>query len=174
MPTNIKKEKSSKKGSSPYPKKKTEHPEFRKGKSEYILCPACYSVYYNKAWHHALSGDKHFKETKEARFVICPADKMIKEKEYEGQIIMENVPAVIKYDLFHLVENMAARAFHDDPMDRVISIKEKNGRIEILTTENQLAQRIAMKIKESFKNKMGSGWQISHSHREDPLRIIWK
>jgi capsular polysaccharide biosynthesis protein len=87
---------------------------------------------------------------------------------------LENVPQAVKYDLFHLIEKMGARAFRNDPMDRIISIKEKNGQIEILTTENQLAQRIANKIKESFKNKMKSGWKIIHSHREDPVRITWK
>ncbi len=157
-----------------FPQKREEKPEFKRGKSEYVLCPVCYSAYYDKSWHHALSEDKHFNEIKEVKFTICPADKMIKNKQYEGQIILENVSTIIKYDLFHLIENIGARAFHNDPMDRVISIKETENRIEVLTTENQLAVRIAKKISESFKDKMKKGWEIKYSHREDPTRIIWK
>lgn len=155
-------------------KEKYKKPEFEMAKGEYLICPECYSVYFRGSWHHALSGDKDLKENKNLKFTICPADKMIKAKQFEGQLLLEGVPAEIKKDLFNLVENTGGMAFKKDPMDRIISIKDKNGQVEILTTENQLAQRIAGKIKESFKNKMRSGWKIIHSHGEDPVRITWK
>lgn len=157
-----------------FPKKREETPEFRKAKIKYIICPDCSAVYYNKSWHHALEKDKHFKETKDVKFVICPADKMIKAKQFEGQIILENVPEILRDDLFNLIENMGERAFRRDPMDRVISIKDGKNALEVLTTENQLAVRIAKKIRDSFKNRMKGNWTIKYSEREDPVRIIWK
>ncbi len=159
---------------SQFPKKREHSTEFKKGSHEYIICPECSSVYYQKSWHHALEGDKHFTENKHVKFVVCPADKMIKTKQFEGQIILENVPEILRGDLFNLIENMGERAFRRDPMDRVISIKDGKNALEVLTTENQLAVRIAKKIRDSFKNKMKGSWTIKYSEREDPVRIIWK
>ena len=156
------------------PKKREHASEFKRGGHEYIICPECSAAYYNKSWHHALEKDKHFKETKDVRFVICPADKMIKAKQFEGQIILENVPEILRGELFSLIENMGEHAFRRDPMDRVISIEDKKTVIEVLTTENQLAARIAKKIKDSFGNKMRGKWEIKFSEREDPVRIVWK
>ncbi|OGD30973.1 hypothetical protein A2833_00310 [Candidatus Azambacteria bacterium RIFCSPHIGHO2_01_FULL_44_55] len=156
------------------PKKREHASEFKKGKAEYIICPACSSVYYNKSWHHSMEGDKHFTENKNVNFTVCPADKMIKAKQFEGQIVLENVPEILRGELFSLIENMGEHAFRRDPMDRVISIRDEKDTIEILTTENQLAVSIAKKIRDSFKDKMRGKLEIKFSEREDPVRIIWK
>jgi len=142
------------------------------------------------SWYHRLSNYPELKRLKRVKFVFCPACQMIKNKKYEGEIILGNVPEKIKKDIETLAENFGERAATADPMDRVISIKEekikrvtakrKRGagsrkefegqrNIRILTTENQLAQRIAQKINEIFGGKLSL--LISHSHQEDTVRI---
>lgn len=155
-----------------FPKKRENISEFKKGSREYVICPECSSVYYHKSWHRAFEGDKHFTENKNVKFAICPADKMIKNKQFEGQIILENVPEILRGDLFNLIENMGERAFKHDPMDRIISIKDKKDAIEVLTTENQLAVRIAKKIQNIFGKRIDGRGEIKYSHGEDPARIF--
>jgi len=172
-------------------KSRKEELEFGPGKVDYIICPGCNCVYFDKSWHHSLEQDlKHLKETKNIRFQICPACWMIKDKKYEGEIILEAVPGDFKEDIKILAKNYGERASEIDPMDRVISIKEKRVKrvsvkrkrgatsrkefqglkdVQILTTENQLAKRLAKKINEIYGRKLSV--LISHSHKEDVARI---
>ncbi|MCK4781806.1 hypothetical protein KAS79_02685 [Candidatus Parcubacteria bacterium] len=169
-----------------YPKSKKEEQEFGSGKINVMVCKKCEAVYWHKSWHHNLNQ----KSKENIKFVICPACQMIKDKKYEGEIILENVPEIYKKSIRILVENFGKRASGKDPMDRVISIKEKKVSrpsaerkrgassrkefknlkdIRILTTENQLAVRLAKKINETYGKKLDV--LISYSHQEDVVRI---
>lgn len=172
-------------------KSKKEEAEFGPGKIDYLICPKCYCVYFDKSWHHSLDEDiKRLKDTKRIQFQVCPACQMIKGKKYEGEIILENIPGELKEDIKILAKNFGERAFGKDPMDRIISIEERRvGRVgarrkrgassrkefkglrdvRILATENQLAVRLAKKINEVYGGKLSR--EISHSHTEDTVRV---
>jgi len=172
------------------PRSKKEEAEFGPGQVDILVCKKCHAIYWYKSWHHRLSNYPELKESKHLKFVLCPACQMIKDKKYEGEIIIENVPENIKKDIKILAKNFGERATAADPMDRIISIKEKKVRrvtnkrkrgaesrkkfkgltdLQILTTENQLATRLAKKINEIYGRKFSVS--ISHSHREDTARI---
>lgn len=173
------------------PRTKKEEQEFGPGQTDYIICPECRCAYFDKSWHHSLAEDfKKIKETKMVEFQLCPACQMIKDEKYEGEIILENVPEDFKEKIKILAKNYGRRAFELDPMDRVISIEEREVRrvstrrkrgalsrkefeglrdLEILTTENQLAKKLAKKINETFGGKLKVF--ISHSRKEDITRI---
>ncbi len=136
-----------------------------KTESGLVICEKCDAVYYKKSWHHNLRNYKDLKENLSVKFSFCPACKMIKNRQFEGEIIIKNIPAKIKNDLINLAKTFSKRAFERDPMDRLIKIEEirvnpllKNedprqsaSTIRITTTENQLAVKLAKKIKETFK-----------------------
>ena len=172
------------------PKSKKEEAEFGPGKIDIIICKECGAVYYYKNWHSKLETYKELKEIKPLKFTVCPACQMIKDKKYEGEIILENVPENIREDIKNLAENFGKRAQERDPLDRIISIEEIKVKrptaqrkrkavsreefkglidIRILFTENQLAQRLAKKLNETFSKKLKV--LISHSHQEDIVRI---
>ena len=172
------------------PKTKKEEAEFGPGKTDILICKSCGIFYWYKSWHHCLENYAKLKKSKNIKFTLCPACQMIKDKKYEGEIIIENVREEIKDQLKILIENFGKRAFKKDPLDRVISIKEKKVRrptnarkrgaisrkefigmldIRVLTTENQLAQKLANKIKQIYGKK--SKTSISHSHQEDTIRV---
>ena len=130
---------------------RTEAREISKGKSGLVFCKACEAVYYKKSWHRNLRDYKNLKENLAVKFSLCPACEMIKNRQFEGEIIIENVPAKIKSDLINLAKAFSKRAFERDPMDRLIDIKETKEELRITMTENQLAVRLAKKIKETFK-----------------------
>ncbi|MBU4338192.1 hypothetical protein KKD57_01395 [Patescibacteria group bacterium] len=153
------------------PKSNKEEAEFGPGKVNVLMCKDCNAVYFRKSWHHRLKEGKEISEDKPARIVICPACQMVKDKMFEGQIILKNAPADKKGEVLNLVKNVGKRAFARDPMDRIISIKEQGGEIEILTTENQLAASIAKQIKRAFKGETEK-MKISWSHQESVVRIV--
>lgn len=173
------------------PKARKKGEEFGPGEIDYLICPECHCVYFNKSWHHSLEQDiKRFREEKQVKFQLCPACQLIKDERFEGEVIVENVPERFKEEIKTLIRNFGKRAFEQDPMDRIISIKEKTVKrptarrkrgaasrkefeglkdIQILTTENQLAVRLAKKIDEIFGGKPKTS--ISHSEKEDIIRI---
>lgn len=171
-------------------KPRKEEAEFGPGKIDTLICKKCGAVYWHKSWHHRLSDYPELKRSKRLKFTLCPACQMVLDKKFEGEIILENVPEHFKNNIKTLAKNYGARASGLDPMDRIISIKERRAQrvtarrkrgatfrkefegsrdIRILTTENQLAKRLAKKINEIHGGKLKVS--ISHSHEEDVSRI---
>ena len=133
-----------------YEPRKEEH-EFPKGKLGLVLCSVCNAAYYKKSWHHNLRNYKNLRENLPIKFTVCPACKMIKDKQFEGEIIIQNAPAKIQNELTNLIKSFSRRAYERDPMHRLIEIKNSPRGTRITTTENQLAVKLAKKIKETFK-----------------------
>ena len=172
------------------PKSRKEEAEFGPGKTDILVCKKCGAFCWYKSWKARLSDYPGLKQSKRIKFAFCPTCQMIKDKKYEGEIILEAVPRDFKEDIKNLVKNYGKRAFKVDPMDRIISIKEKKVKrvaakrkrgatsrkefkglkdVRILTTENQLAKKLAKKINEIYGGKLSVS--ISHSHKEDVARI---
>lgn len=150
------------------PARKNEKKEFPSGEKGAIFCLVCRSVYYKKSWHHALKqsltrGKSSLKaKTYKLKTILCPACQMIKDKEFEGQLVIGGFPANLKSDLVQLIKNFCQRAFERDPMDRLINIKTDKSGLVVTVTENQLAVKLAKKIKEAF-NKYKIRIKISYS-----------
>lgn len=130
---------------------RTDWRENPKGKQGIVFCKVCNAVYYKKAWHHNLRYHKNLREDLKVSFTTCPACLAIKNNEFEGRIIISSVPKNITEHLTNLVHAFTHRAYQKDPLDRLIAIKKTNGGMEITTTENQLAVRLAKKIEDVFK-----------------------
>lgn len=145
--------------------------EFGPGKKEFIFCPHGEAVYYRKSWHHT---EKFFRnppslQGKDMRFKLCPAHQMIKNKQYEGEIVIKNIPAKFRRELLNFVENFGERAMRRDVLDRLLELRMTNDKLRITTSENQLAQKLAQKISEAFKKKVV--FKISRAQKSDVVRI---
>lgn len=132
------------------PRRREEH-EAPKGKIGLVFCRKCNIVYYKKSWHHNLRSYKKIREDLPIKFTLCPACEMIKNKQFEGEIAVQNAPAKILNELIRLVEKFGQRAYKRDPLDRLIEIKKTKEGLKITATENQLAVKIAKKISDVFK-----------------------
>jgi hypothetical protein len=142
--------------------------EFRVGKKEFVVCRDCKNVYYKKSWHHDFPKDV-LPERKDARFMICPACKMAKDGRFEGQIIIENAPMNIKKELVGLIKNFGKEMLKRDSQDRILKINQTKDTIEVLTSENQLAKRIARRIKDTYAKRVKE--KIFYSLGGDIVRI---
>lgn len=152
------------------PREQKEQQEFGPGKEDYVVCPECHCLYYEKSWHPPLEQSlEQLKAEKRIQFQICPACRMIKDQVFEGQVIIKKIPERFEKEIKNLIDNFGTQAFELDPQDRIISVKDRNGEIEVLTTENQMGVRLAKMIDQSFGGKPKTS--ISRSENEDIVRV---
>lgn len=150
------------------PQRTREH-EFPKGAGGVVFCRVCNAVYFKKSWHHNLRHNKNLREDLPVAFVTCPACLMIRDKKYEGKIVLTSVPPRLKKGIEDLTNAFCRRAWLADPMDRLANVKYTPDRVEITTTENQLAVKLAKKIKEVYKK---ARVKISYGHARDKASDI--
>lgn len=133
--------------------------KFGGGPSGLILCNGCQAVFYKKHWHHdflrlnlpeSVSLEKN--SNKKVKFALCPACQMIKNRQFEGEIIIKNVPDKLKEEVLHFIRGFCLRAYQRDPMDRLIDIKIFGKDMLVTVTENELASKLGRKIRNLFNN----------------------
>lgn len=118
----------------------------------YQSCRICKAVYFNKSWHH---GDRiGIDRIRKSTFVWttrCPACKMVEQRQFAGQITLKNIPARTSRQLLRLISEYSRRAYEKDCQHRLIAVEKSDPSTWIVTTtENQLANRMAQKISQSF------------------------
>lgn len=132
-----------------------------KAEAGVVLCKNCGAAYHKKSWRHGMEefnkGETESissgKNDVPVKFADCPACQMIKNHQYEGRITVKNLPEASELSLRELAEGFGKRAYEQDPMHRLIEIKKlENGNWEIKTTENEMANKLAHKIKTSFSH----------------------
>ena len=146
-----------------------EEQEFGPGKADFLVCPSCSAVYDDKRWKASFVHVRDAKETKRIAFGLCPACAMIRDGKYEGQILATGISLRRIEEALARIRNVGARARIRDPMDRIIAVRRSGKRIEVTTTENQLALRIGRALKQLLGGKLRIQW----SHEEDVVRINW-
>ncbi|MDO8467029.1 MAG: hypothetical protein Q7S83_02700 [bacterium] len=125
-----------------------------------VLCKTCGAAYHKKSWRHGI--EKFNKAETESissgkkdvpvKFALCPACQMIKNRQYEGRITIKNLPQDSEQSLKELVGGFGKRAYEQDPMHRLIEMKKDGSNWVITTTENEMANKMAHKIKTSFSH----------------------
>jgi len=149
-----------------FPKKGKE----KRGKKDIVVCSECEAFYWHKSWHHSLDDYPELKEDKEIRFELCPACRMIKEGRFEGEIILENCPED-KEELLQFINNFAQEEQRRDPLARVVSVEDiAKGMLRVTFTENQIAKKLAKRLKKTFKTKN----RIIFSKKDKTIRIFCK
>lgn len=157
-------------------KEKNDEQEYGLAKKDFRICKKCLAVYSKKSWWHPRShvAKRMYKGqgSKEVCVIICPACKMIEKKSYEGYLRIESVPRKYKEELDNLIHSLAVRIYKKDCQHRLIALRKYKGVWILTTTENQMAHKIAKKIKDAF-NKV----KINISHSKAPYdveRVILK
>jgi len=134
-----------------------------------LICPVCFSIFFDKQWHHILKKDlkKIDFKNKDIKFQKCLADEMIEKGLFEGELIINNLSKKYEAEILHLIASFGSKAKLRDSQDRIIKIeKQKDGSHRILTTENQLAVRIGKKIVSAHKKA-----KIEIHHSKEPYEV---
>lgn len=153
----------------PQRKGESKHEQYGTAHKGIVLCSSCYNIFAGKKWHapesalvqHAMVRGKNID------FHLCPACTMARDHTFEGELIIKNIPQKYDAEIVHLVAASGARATAMDPQDRILSIQKRANGYRVRTSENQLAVKIAKKIKSSFKKKI-----VMHiSYADEPSEV---
>ncbi len=140
------------------------------GPDEMAVCKRCGAVYHNKRWTLS-KADMIARGEKKRVEVVCPACKKISDNFAEGFITIEGeFQKAHKDEIIHLMRNKEERAMHFNPLDRIIEIKDKEGKIEVTTTTEKLAQRIGQMLHKAFDGEVEYKWSSDVKLARD----IWK
>jgi len=156
-------------------KKKSSGPDpyLPKGATRKIsVCEGCASVYKNKRWYAAGDGGQAATLKQEYVKTVCPACLKIRDN-FPGGIVTLAGGYVLphKQELINLIKNEEEQARGNNPLGRVMTIKENGyGSIVISTTNEKLAQRIGRAIKKAFHGEVSYRW----SHDNKLARVDWE
>lgn len=153
-------------------KTSTRDPYLPRGASRKIsICEGCRAVYMNKRWYAEGKVDETALRNSEAAKIVCPACLKIRDN-FPGGIVTLKGDYVLphKQELMNLIKNEEERARGQNPLERVMSVKENGfGSIVISTTNEKMAQRIGRAVRKAFQGKVTYHW----SHDNKLARVDW-
>jgi len=121
------------------------------------ICDRCGAVYSAKTWRRGrrLSGAL----AERATWVHCPGCAQAESGEYHGRVLIElPVGASVGADISHRIKNVENRAGYTQPERQVLSSIWNGNELEVLTTSQKLAHRIAREVAKAFGGKPRFSW----------------
>jgi len=128
---------------------------------EPTVCARCGAVFLHRTWRHNHKLTEEMLENRQWGF--CPACVQASRQEGQGKLIVRGSGLAGKLGLIRSrIENVAARAMATQPERRIVSldtVESNNGRtLEVLTTSQKLAHRIAHELKKLFGGRTSYNW----------------
>jgi len=145
-----------------------QHSEYGRTRKGVAFCSSCGNVYHHKEWHRRSSRvlAQAKRNGQAITKTLCPACSLVGKRMFEGELVLRNLPAAIEEEVLRLVRGFGARALRRDSQHRIIAIEHLKGVWRITTTENQLAIRLAKKIRDTFKRAT-----LAISHSREPFEV---
>jgi hypothetical protein len=126
-------------------------------------CGECGVVYHRGRWQWILAPER-------AHVTRCPACRRTRDDIPAGIITLdgERLPA-LRAELLGLIENEAKRERGEHPMNRIMRVEDRGERIEVMTTDIHLPQRIGSAIKRAHRGEL----EIRYGENEYSVRVYW-
>jgi RNA polymerase subunit RPABC4/transcription elongation factor Spt4 len=133
------------------------------------VCGACGSVYTAKTWRR----DRPLpaKLINAAAWTTCPACRQAKSGKYFGRVLIRGSDALSDLDAIRArIANVERRAEFTQPERRIVSTNWDGATLEVLTTSQKLAHRIARELQKAFGGRARYTW----SEHDGALTAIWE
>jgi NMD protein affecting ribosome stability and mRNA decay len=141
------------------------------GNSEMAVCKKCRAIYHNKRWY--LDDELYQKKAslKETERILCPACLKIKDK-FPGGVVTLSGEFLHKHkeEILNLIRNEEERAMGFNPLERIMEVSKIKKGMEITTTNEKLAQRIARSLERAYQGSVEYKW----SSGTKLLRAEWE
>ena len=132
------------------------------------VCDRCGAVYERKTWRAGPRAARTL--LADVRWVTCPACRQVQAGEYFGRVVIRGAQVFAhEAEILGRIRNVAARAAYTQPERRVVSIDRTSDGIEILTTSQKLAHRMARELEKAFGGAATYRWEAS----DGSLRAEW-
>jgi NMD protein affecting ribosome stability and mRNA decay len=131
-------------------------------------CERCGAVYTRKTWRRrrpvpGLLG--------RAAWDVCPACRQQAAGEFYGRLVIVGTLAPKSLnEVERRIRRVAARAEFTQPERRVVDVRSGPGTIEVLTTSQKLAHRLAHELEKAFGGRTRYSW----SDRDGRLVANWR
>ena len=132
-------------------------------------CRHCRAVFHRKRWRRPPRLPAAL--VARLRWDLCPACRQAGRGQYFGRVVASGEWVEAHRDaIVRRVENVARRAAHTQPERRVLSILHDRQRLEVRTTSQKLAHRIAHELKKAFKGRTTYQW----ADDDGALNAVWE
>lgn len=136
---------------------------------EQTACGGCGAVFVRKTWRRS-SRRLHEAMVQGALPGVCPACRQVVNGQAFGRVILEGSYVELHAaELLRRIRNVATRAAFTQPERRLIGIDTRGSTVEVLTTSQKLAHRIARELEKAFRGSVSYHW----SDGDGRLLAIW-
>jgi hypothetical protein len=146
----------------------------RRAAKEPAVCGSCGAVYVKRRWTTAECerGVHEPEHWRPARVTTCPACVQMHGGTPSGYVYLEGAFVTAhRDDIENLLRNEAARAAEDNPLSRIMLLKEDGERkLTLSTTTEHLAQRLGHAMEKAFDGKV----EYDFSHENKLARVRWQ
>jgi hypothetical protein len=124
--------------------------------SDPSICDRCGAVYTRKTWRR---GRRLAREVMDkAQWVTCPGCEQAASGEYHGQVLVEMSDLADREAISERIANIELRAQTTQPERRIVSTNCNGKTLEVLTTSQKLAHRIACEVEKAFGGRARFSW----------------
>ena len=138
-----------------------------RGLREPAACERCFAVYRDRTWRAAGPGRR---VPADVRWTLCPACAQVEAQEYFGRVrVTAPLEPEREGEVRRRIWNVERRARATQPERRLVHLGRTRGTLEVLTTSQKLAHRIARELEKAFGGRAHYEW----SAREELLEATW-
>ena len=135
----------------PY-RESTHHPD-------HTLCAQCGALVLNQRWVIDEEQRRLAVASGAARQVTCPACSKTREEVPQGIVTLRGgYWREHRTDLIPLIRHQEEETLQDNPLERILSLREEDGCLVIETSTEKLAQKIGRAIHKAHKGEIDYQW----------------
>ena len=141
----------------------------RKGPLDVGVCPDCHAISRKKRWY---MDEVEYVSLARTGAISrrCPACRKIADGFPSGVVTLRgSFLRVHRGEILTIARNEERRARGTNPLERIMAIRERDGSVEILTTDEKLAQRIGREIRKAYQGTVSYKW----SEDANVVRVNW-
>lgn len=129
-------------------------------------CHGCGGLFARKTWRH----DHPVRERTYERVVwrLCPACRQAERGEGYGKVVIRGGRDV-EDAIRRRIANVAARARVTQPQRRLVRIAREGNALEVVTSSQKLAHRVARELEKAFGGRATYQWDAG----DGSLRAVW-
>ena len=132
------------------------------------VCDVCGSVYTAKTWRRNRPLPAKLMDA--AAWTVCPACEQAKVGKYFGHVLVRDANLMSNLDAIRArIGNVERRAEFTQPERRIVGLNWDGSTLEVLTTSQKLAHRIAHELQKAFGGRARYTW----SDADGALTAVW-
>jgi len=136
---------------------------------EPAVCERCGAVYSNKTWRHGRRLTRELMDR--VQWTRCPACIQLATGESYGRVLASgDFVGEHLEEIRRRIRNVARQAESRQALRRVVSMSFDGSRLEVLTTSQKLAHRIARELEKAFGGRASYSWW----EHDGTLRATWR